>query len=324
MQRRHALLALAAALAAAGPARAQEGFPSRTLTIVVPVAPGSSTDILARLIAERLGPRLGQTAIVENRPGASGLVGAGQVARAAPDGHTLALVPSTLFIAPHVLPRGAPGGLDVVTDFAPIVKTASSPMLLLAHPSLGVKTVPELVAAVKRAPGLAYATSGNGSPMHIAGEVLQHSTGIELNHVPYKGVMPAVQDTVAGQVKLAISALGGVTPFIQSGKVVPLGIVGARSALLPDVKTLAEQGITGIDLKGPWFPLLAPAGTPPAVIARLNREVNAILQLPEVRERLLAMGVEPLGGSSAEAEREVREEYARYGRVVKQFGIKGE
>ena len=299
-------------------------YPSRTVTIIVPVPPGSSTDIVARLLAERLPARLGQGFLVENRPGASGLIGAGAVARSAPDGHTLAVVASTLFIAPHVMPKGAGGGVDVVKDFAPIIRTASSPLVLLVNPQLGVKSVAELVALAKRSPGLAYATSGNGSPMHIAGELFQKSTGVQLTHVPYKGVMPAVQDTMSGQVKVAFSALGGIGQFISAGRVNALAVVGKRTSLLPNLATLADLGVAGIDVDAPWFPLLAPAGTPQVIIARLNQEANAILKLSDVRERLISAGVEPEGGTSEEAARNVREDFARYGRIVAEFNIKGE
>lgn len=311
-----------ALLALAVPCAAQ--YPARTVTIIVPVPPGSSTDIVARLLAERLAPRLGQSFVVENRPGASGLVGAGVVARSAPDGHTLAVVASTLFIAPHVMPKGAGGGLDVVKDFSPIVRTASSPMVLIVNPQLGVKSVAELIVQLKRSPGMGYATSGNGSPMHIAGELFKKAVGVDMAHIPYKGVMPAVQDTISGQVKIAFSAYGGIGQFIVAGRIVPLAVVGRPSALLPNLATLAELGIAGIDVGAPWFPLLAPAGTPPAIIARLNQEANAILQLAEVRERLMAAGVEPHGGTPEEAAREIREDFARYGRIVAEFGIKGE
>lgn len=299
-------------------------YPTRTVTIVVPVPPGSSTDLVARLLAERLAVRLGQNFVVENRPGASGLIGAGTVARAAPDGYTLAVVASTLFIAPHVMPKGAGGRVDVVKDFAPIVKTASSPMVLIVNPQFGAKSVADLIARAKRTPGLAYATSGNGSPMHIAGELFKRSAGIELTHVPYKGVMPAVQDTMSGQVNIAFSALGGIGQFITSGRIVALAVVGNRTTLMPDLPTLSELGIAGIDVGAPWFPLLAPAGTAPAVVALLNREANAILQLPAVRERLVSAGVEPHGGTPEEAARDIREDFARYGRIVADFGIKGE
>lgn len=306
------------------PAAAQPWAPTKTITIIVPVPPGSSTDLVARILAERLPARLGQQVLVENRPGASGLIGANAVARSAPDGHALAVVASTLFIAPHVLPKGAGGGVDVIRDFTPIIKTASSPLLILANPETGIKTPQDLVAWFKRNPGAGYATSGNGSPMHIAGELFQKSAGVNMTHIPYKGVMPAVTDTVSGQVKVAFSALGGVGQFITSGRLNAIAVIEKqRSALLPNVPTLTESGIAGVEV-GVFFPLLAPAGTPAAVIARLNEEANAILRTPEVRDRLLAAGVEVRGGSAESAALDIREEFARYGRVVAEFGIKGD
>ena len=314
----------ALSLLAASSVAAQSWAPTRTITIVVPVPPGSSTDLVARVLAERLPARLGQQVLVENRPGASGLIGANAVAKAAPDGHTLAVVASTLFIAPHVLPRGAGGGVDVIRDFTPIVKTASSPLLILVNPETGVKTPQELVAYLKRNPGAGYASSGNGSPMHIAGELFRKATGVEMTLIPYKGVMPAVADTVSGQVKIAFSALGGVGQFITSGRLNAVAVIEKqRTALLPGVPTLTESGIAGVEV-GVFFPLLAPAATPAAIVARLNEEANAILRAPEIRERLLSAGVEVRGGSAEDAAREIREEFARFGRVVAEFGIKGE
>lgn len=160
--------------------------------------------------------------------------------------------------------------------------------------------------------------------MHIAGELFQKSTGVQLTHVPYKGVMPAVQDTMSGQVKVAFSAFGGIGQFITAGRVNVLAVVGKRTSLLPNLATLADLGVAGIDVDAPWFPLLAPTGTPQAIIARLNQEANAILKLPDVRERLISAGVEPEGGTSEEAARNVREDFARYGRIVAEFNIKGE
>lgn len=318
-----ALLLCAAGLSAVS-ATAQAPFPSKTITIVVNVPPGSSTDLVARILAERLPTRLGQQVVVENRPGASGFIGAAAVAKAAADGHTLAVVPSTLFIAPHLMPKGAGGGLDVIRDLKPVLITASSPLLILANPELGVRTPQELVSYLKRHPGTGYATSGNGSPMHIAGELFRKAAGVDTTHIPYKGVMPAVTDTVSGQVKIAFSALGGIGQFISAGKLVPVALIEKnRSELLPQVPTLTESGIPGVEV-GVFFPLLAPAGTPAPVVARLNEEANAILRTPEVRERLRAAGVQIRGGSSAEAEQEIRDNYAAYGRTIAEFGIKGE
>ncbi len=316
------ILALLSMLAWAAASSAQ--YPSKIVTIIVTVPPGSSTDLVARILAENLSSRLGQRFTVENRPGASGLIAAAAVARSAPDGHTLLVAPSTIYIAPHVLPKGAGGGVDVIKDFSPIIRTASSPIVLIVNQQLGVKSVSELVALAKSTPGLAYATSGNGSPMHIAGELFARAVGLNLTHIPYKGVMPAVQDTMAGQVKVAFLALGGIMQFIQAGRIVPLAVVGERTALMPNLMTLQEANVQGGNINSPWFPLLAPAGTPDEIIAKLNAEANAILRLPDVRERLLSAGVEPIGGTTVDAMRQAREDYQRIGKIVSDFGIKGE
>ncbi|NYE25641.1 Bug family tripartite tricarboxylate transporter substrate binding protein [Pigmentiphaga litoralis] len=305
-------------------ANAAAWSPTKPITLIVPVPPGSSTDMLARLLAERLPATLGQTVIVTNRPGASGMIGAASVARAEPDGYTLLLSPSTLLGAPHVLPKGAGSGVDVVNDLTVIVKTASSPLVILAHPSLGVKTPRELAAYAKDHPGLPYASSGSGSPQHIAGQLFSKATRTELTHVPYKGVMPAVMDTVGGQIKLVFSALGGVTQYIDGGQLVAIAVTEkARSSLLPNVPTLTESGIPGVELNV-FFPVMAPAKTPAPVLARLNREINAVMRSPDVKEKMRAAGVETLGSTVEDAQREVREEYQRYGQVVAEFNIKAD
>lgn len=315
-------MTLAAAVPAA-PAGAQWA-PTKPVTIVVTVPPGSSTDMLARILGERLPAALGQSVVVTNRPGASGLIGAASVARAEPDGHTLLLAPSTLLGAPHVLPRGAGGGVDVLKDLTPVVRTASSPVIILANPQLGVKTPQELVAYLKRHPGLPYASSGNGSPQHIAGQLFMKATGTEMTHVPYKGVMPAVVDTISGQVKLAVGALGGVGQYIEGGQLVAVAVAEKqRSSLLPEVPTVTESGIEGVELNV-FFPIFAPAGTPPAAVDRLNREISRIMQTPDVKEKMRGAGVETSGSTVAEAVNAVRNEYAFYGRVVGEFGIKAE
>lgn len=304
-------------------AAAQEWAPSKLIELTVPVPPGSSTDILARMLAERLPKTLGQPVMVINRPGASGLIGAAAVARSEADGHTLLLPPSTLFGAPHVMPKGSAAGVDVVGDLAPIVITATSPLLILAHPRLGVKTAPELVEHLKRNPGLPFASSGNGSPQHIGGELFQRATGTQMTHVPYKGVMPAITDTVAGQITLAFSALGGVGQYIESGQVLALAVAEkARTPLLPDVPTLTESGIEGVELNI-FFPVLAPRGTPQAAIDRLNREIDAIVRDPEVTRRMRDLGVATAGSTVEEAQRRVRDEFDFYGKVVADFGLGG-
>ncbi|VCU69646.1 Tripartite tricarboxylate transporter family receptor [Pigmentiphaga humi] len=312
------------ALAWAAPAAAQEWAPSKALTIVVPVPPGSSTDMLARILAERLPATLGQPVVVTNRPGASGLIGAGAVARSEADGHTLLLSASTLLGAPHVLPKGAGGGVDVVKDLSPVARTASSPLVILANPQLGVKTPADLVAYLKKHPGLPYASSGNGSPQHIAGQLFMKATDTEMTHVPYKGVMPAVVDTISGQIKLAFGALGGVGQYIEGGQLVALAVAEKqRTPLLPNVPTLTESGIRGVEMNV-FFPVFVAAGTPAAAVERLNREINQVMRAPDVKEKMRGAGVDTSGSSVQEAVQAVREEYDRYARVVAEFGIKGE
>jgi tripartite-type tricarboxylate transporter receptor subunit TctC len=315
-------LGLAAALILSA-AHAQ-GFPVKPVTIVVPFPPGAGPDFAARAIGEKLSPRIGQPVIVENRPGVGGFVGANAVAKAAADGHTLLLTPNTLMIAPHILPKGAGGGLNVLTDLVPVAPVGSTPMLLVANPQLGVKSAQELIALAKKSPGLAYASAGNGSPMHIAGELLKKSAGIDLLHVPYKGVAPAVTDTLGGQVKVLFVALGGVSQHIKSGKLVPLAVVEQkRTPLLPEVPTLAELGYKDVVVDA-WYGVLAPKGTPDAVVAKLNDELNAVLAMPDVKERLAGAGIEARGGTAAQLGAQMRDDHARYGRIVTEFGIQAD
>jgi tripartite-type tricarboxylate transporter receptor subunit TctC len=306
-----------------GIAQAQS-FPTKPVTIIVPFPPGAGPDFAARAIGEKLSPRIGQPVIVDNRPGVGGLVGANAVAKAPADGHTLLLTPNTLMIAPHILPKGAGGGLNVLTDLVPVAPVGSTPMLLVVNPQLGVKTAQELIALARKSPGVAYASAGNGSPMHIAGELLKKSAGIDLLHVPYKGVAPAVTDTLGGQVKVLFVALGGVSQHIRSGKLVPLAVVEQkRTPLLPDVPTLAELGFKDVVVDA-WYGLLTAKGTPEAAIAKLNEEVNAVLAMPDVKERLAGAGIEARGGTAAQLGAQMREDHARYGKIVKEFGIQAD
>jgi tripartite-type tricarboxylate transporter receptor subunit TctC len=299
-------------------------YPDKPIKIVASASAGAATDLLARVLAERLGPALGGNVIVENKPGASSLIAAEQLAKSAPDGYTLMVSPNTLLMAPHVLSKGG-SRVDVVKDIVPIIKPASTPLVIMAYPGLGVKTVKELVDLAKRKPGLAFASGGTGSALHVAGELFQHAAKIQLEHVPYKGLAPATVDVVAGRVPLLFGTPGGVMgQMIDTGKLVALAVQDKqRSPLLPNVPTLDESGIKGADLDA-WFMMFAPAGTPKPILERLNRETNAVLKIPEVQKKLLGIGVQAAGGSLADASRTVAEDFQRYGRIIKEFGIKSE
>ena len=316
--------ALGVLLVVCGSAFAQ-AWPSRPVTLVVPFPPGGGPDFFARVLGEKLSPKLGQPLLVDNRPGVGGLAGAGFVAKAAPDGHTFLVAPNTIAIAPHLLPKGAGGGVDVMKDLVPVVMPSSTPMLLVVNPALGVKSVPELLAYAKRNPGLAYASAGNGSPMHIAGELFKKAAGVDLLHVPYKGVAPSVADTLGGQVKvLFVAAGGGVIQHLRSGKLLPIAVTEKRrTALFPGLTTLTELGIAGVEVDA-WYGVLAPAGTPAQVIARFNAEINAVIAMPDVRERLSTAGIDVRGGTPEAFGAEMREDHARYGRIVQEFGIRAD
>jgi tripartite-type tricarboxylate transporter receptor subunit TctC len=302
-----------------------QAFPTRQVTVVVPFPPGGGPDLFARILAERQTPKLGHPVIVENRPGVGGLAGANAVAKAAPDGHTVLIAPNTIAIAPHILPKGAGGGVDVMQDLVPVVMPASTPMLLVVHPDLGVSSVAELIALAKKSKGLAYATAGTGSPMHIGGELFKRAAGVDLFHVPYKGVAPSVAAALSGEVKILFTALGGsVAPHLRAGKLKVIAVTERRrTPLLKDIPTMAELGYPGVEVDA-WYGVLAPAGTPQPVIARLNREINEVLAVPEVRERLAGAGIDARGGTPEAFGAEMRDDHARYGRIVQEFGIKSD
>jgi len=297
-------------------------YPRRQVTLVVPFPPGGGVDLTARLLAEKLTVRLGQRFLLENRPGVGGLAGANAVAKSAPDGYMLLVAPNTIAISPHILAKGVAGGVDILKDLVPIVMPASVPMLLVVNPQLGAKTPAELVALAQRNPGLPYGSAGNGSPMHFAGEMFKKATGVDMQHVPYKGVGPSVTDAVGGQVKVLFTSLGsGLMPLIRAGKLVPIAVTEKRrTAFLPELPTLTELGIPGVEV-GAWYAVMAPTGTPALVISRLNREINAVLEMPDVRDKLTGAGIEVRGGSAEALAAEIQDDYTRYGRLAREFSI---
>lgn len=301
-----------------------QSFPSKTLTIVVPFPAGGGPDVAARVLAEKLAPRLGQAVVVENKPGAGALLGAGTVARAAADGHTLLLTPNTLAISPHVLAASARSNVDVHKDLVPVIAPATTPLALVASPQLGVKNLAELAALARTRTDMTYGSPGNGSPMHFAGEMYKQSTGQALLHVPYRGVAPALNAALGGEVQLLFVALGGALPHIKAGKLVPLAVVEqARSGLLPDVATASEQGVKGVEVAA-WYGVFAPAGTPAAAIQRLNQEINAALKLPDVRERFAGAGLEVLGGTPSRLADFMKADNQRYGTLARELRIRAD
>jgi tripartite-type tricarboxylate transporter receptor subunit TctC len=319
--RRSILTGAALAALAAAPAALAQGttFPAKPVTIIVSVSAGGSIDTIARTLAEELAKNLGQPVIVENRPGANGNIAAQAVARAAPDGYTLlATGGSTLNLNPHLY-KQLP--FDPLKSFVPITMTARTNLILVVHPKLKVDTVEGLVALAKAQPGkLNYGSAGNGSLLHIAGELFNDAAGIDTNHVPYKGLAPAVNDLLAGQIDFMFDSATTV-PHIKAGKLKALAVVGPnRLAALPEVRVLSTYGIKGVEVASGWHGLFAPAGTPPDVVAKLNAEAVKVLSMQKVKERISALGAEPASSSSAELAKRLASDVERLGPIVKKTG----
>lgn len=311
-----AALALVGSIAAAQPIAG-----GKTLTIVVPVPAGAGPDLVARTIGEKIAARLGQSVVVDNRPGAGTLVGAAFVARGNADGASVLLAPNTLVISPHVLPKGAGGGLDVLKELKPVVPIATTPILLVANPNAGVRNIEQLRAATRQRGSLSYGSAGNGTPMHFAGVLLQNSAKVDLVHVPYRGVAPSITGVLAGEVPLAFVGLGGVAAHIKSGKLAAVALAErARSGLLPDVPTLAESGVQGVEVNA-WYGLFVAAGAPAGAVVRWNEEINAVLKMPDVRAKLEAAGVEVTGGSAEQLGATARIDHDRYGRLARDHQV---
>jgi tripartite-type tricarboxylate transporter receptor subunit TctC len=319
--------ALAALVIAALPAtqEASAAYPEKVITMVVSVPPGAGVDAMGRTLAERLSSRLGQSIVVENKPGASSMVAAAYVAKAPADGYTLLFAPDTMLMAAHVLPKGAAGGVDLVHDLAPVMITSSAPMVLVVNQDSGLKDVRQFLDHARRNPGVTYGTSGTGSHFHIAGLLIERTTGVKLTHVPYKGIAEALTGLLGKQVDAMIGVpSGGVAKMIEAGRVVPLAVLQEkRSSLLPEVPTLGEAGVKGLEkeMEGSLFILAAPAGTPKSVLTKLNEEGRAALATPEARKRMTAIGMEPLSTTVDEATKIVRDQYQRNARLVKEFGV---
>ena len=311
-------LVLAFVLLAVARADAQ-AWPDRPIRLVVPATPGGAIDVIARMVADRLTLALGQPVIVENKPGAANNLGTDLVAKSAPDGYTLVIVASS-----HATNKSLYKQLpyDPVADFAPIVSTHVVPLVLAVHPELPVTNVRELVAWIKANPGEAnYASSGTGSSLHMAAELFMAMTGTKMLHVPYKGSSAAHPDLLAGRTKMIFDPLTAIQGHVKSGRVRAIAVTTAtRSASLPDVPTVAEQGLAGYDTST-WGGILAPAGTPAAVIMRLNAEINKVLENPEVRAKLTGGGIDVQGGTPEQFADIIKSEVAKWAKVVQEAGI---
>jgi tripartite-type tricarboxylate transporter receptor subunit TctC len=297
-------------------------YPSKPIRIVVPYPPGGFNDTLGRTLAAKFTEAWGQPAVVENKPGANTVIGTDYVAKAAPDGYTLLIVAFPFAVTPSLL-KSMP--YDTVKDFAPVAWAAVSPNVLVVNPSLPVKSVAELVALAKAKPNsLSYASTGNGSSNHISMELFKSLAGVEIVHIPYKGSGPAVTDLLGGQVQLMFDNAPNVMPQVKAGKLRALGMSSAkRSAFAPDIPTVAESGVPGYEV-AVWFGLVAPAGTPREIIQKLNAEVLRILAMPDVRERFVSQGVEPVGSTPEQFGEHIRSQMAKWSKVVQDAGVKAE
>ena len=320
MQRR--TFTLATALAMVGTAASAQSFPTKAMTIVVPASPGGAIDLAARLIGQKFTESWGQPVVVENKTGATGVIGTDFVAKSAPDGHVLALVASSHAINPSMFKKLP---FDTVKGFEPVVLTHSVPLVLVVAPGSPFKSVKDVIAWGKANPGqLSFASSGNGGAPHFSGELFKSMAGLDMQHIPYKGSTLAHPDLMGGRVSLMFDTLTATGAQIKSGKLRALAVTTPqRLALLPDVPTVAEAGLAGYETST-WGGLLAPAGTPAATIARLNTETNRILALPDVRERFQLAGMEPGGGSPAQLGAFIASEMTKWAKVASQAGIQPE
>ena len=301
------------------PAAFAQNYPSGPLRIVVPFPPGGGTDILARSLAQKLNEAWGVSVIVDNRGGANGTIGAALVAKAPADGQTLIIVPSGFAVNPsiyHNLP------FDTAKDFAPVSQLASSPLVLVVHPSFPPRNVKELIALLKSRPNeINYGSSGNGSPPHLATELFKLMTGTKITHIPYKGAGPAAIDVVAGQIPIYFMNALQATPHIKAGRVRPLAVTsGKRFPGLANVPTMAEAGVPGYDYTN-WYAMLAPAGTPRSSVAKVQAEVARILNLPELRERLSGEGALVVASTPDEFAAFLKHEIAQFAKIVKASGM---
>ena len=306
-------------LALAAPAGAQS-YPTKPIRVIVSYATGGATDLIARLVGQKLSERLGQPVIVENRAGAGGVIGADAVAKAPADGHTVLLaVPAEMAILPHL--QKMPYRVD--RDFAMVSLAAITPLVFVTHPALPVRTVQDVIALARARPGqLTYASAGTGGVQHLAGELLKITAKIDLLHVPYKGAGPVMPDLLGGHVAMFFSGMPPAMPHVRAGKLRALAVTTAkRSPTVPEVPTMQESGVPGFDIAN-WFAYFVPTATPAEAIDRLNSEINRALQLPDVREKLASVGAEVVGTSPQELQRFLQRESDKFAQLIKASGAK--
>ena len=313
-------IVFAALALAAGLAHSQD-YPNKPVRMIVPFPPGGGTDVVARILNEKLAPELGQPIVIDNKGGAGGSVGTELAAKAAPDGYTILLTLSSHTINPKIYRKL---GYDVERDFAAVSLAASIPQILVANPSVPASNMQELVAWIKANPGkVNYASVGIGSPGHIAGELFKLKTGVQMTHIPYKGGGPAVTDTIGGQVPLLFVSAPAALQFVKAGRLKALAVASAkRSASAPDVPTIAEGGLDVVVES--WYGVLVPAKTPAPVVARLNAAMAKVLAMPDVKEKLFAQGAEAVSNTPAEFEAIIRDELAKWDYVVREAKITAE
>jgi tripartite-type tricarboxylate transporter receptor subunit TctC len=316
------LAAIVSLLAATGMAHAQNVFPSRPVHLLVPFAPGGAVDIVARTLGDELSSRWGRAVVVENRPGAGGMVASEAVAKAAPDGYTLIIVATGHALNPHLYAKLP---YDSFHDFTPISLIGTSPNMLLVRADSSIKTLADLIAAARERPGqITYGHAGNGTSPHLAGELLKYMAKIDITPIPYKGGAPALTDLIGGHIPVTFNNIPESIAQVTAGTVRPLGVTTAlRSPVLPNVPTIAEAGLPGFDT-GVWWGLLGPGGLPPEITAKLAKDCVAAVNTPAVKARLLALGATPIGSSPEDFAALIRADYEKWGPIIKAAGIRGE
>ena len=326
MNRRQSLLqaigSVAFALITSATFAQSGGYPDKPIRLVVPYPPGGGTDVIARIVQDRLRAALGQSIVIENRGGAGGSIGTEVVARSAPDGYTVLFTLSSHTINPAIFSKLT---FDTARDFEPIGIVCSLPQILVANPQFPANTVEQLLAMAKEKPGsLAYASVGNGSPGHLAGEMMKIRTGTQLTHIPYRGGGPAVTDVVSGQVPLLWVSIPAAAQFVKQKQLKALAVSTLkRSAAFPDVPTMQESGISDFEVDS-WYAMFVPAKTPRAIVDRLNAALNTVLKEPDIRDKLLAQGSEAVGGTPEQLGAVVNAELPKWAKLVKDAGIKAD